>query len=104
VDNRAATVGGLWSGPIGQRFDPPPPARKRPRFLVPAGVKCAIRNVVVDKWRPFTTTRPSGFERFARYERTAEGGFYEFRLGQWILLASRRFVVHREDLVAAGGG
>jgi hypothetical protein len=87
---------GLVSGE--QVFEKVVPAKSRPRFLVPPGTRCAVRNVVKDEWLPHTTTKESGFEKFDRYEKNADGAFYEFRLGQWVLLVHRRHVVHREDI------
>ena len=74
-------------------------SRHTPRFLVPKGVRCAVRSVYDDQWRTFTTTRDNGFERFERYERGEAGGFYQFRsdIGGWVMLVNRRHVVHRED-------
>jgi hypothetical protein len=91
-----AIAAGLVQGE--QVFEKCVPAKSRPRFLVPAGTRCAVRNVVTDEWLPFKTTKDNGFEKFERYERTPDGNFYEFRLGQWILLVHRRYVVHREDI------
>jgi hypothetical protein len=104
VNSRTATVGGLWSGALGQRFDPPPAARNRPRFYIRPGVKCAIRNVLRGDWAPFTTRKAIGFERFETYTKDDGAGYYQFRHGVWLMLVSRRYVVHREDLVAAGVG
>jgi hypothetical protein len=81
-----------------QHFETVVPAKNRPRFLVPAGTRCAVRNVVRGEWLPFMTRKESGFERYERYERTPEGAFYEFRSGVWVLLVHRRHVVHREDV------
>jgi hypothetical protein len=64
---------------------------------VPAGTRCAVRNLIRGGWLPFTTTRASGFERYERYERTPDGAFYESRAGVWVLRVHRRHVVHRED-------
>jgi hypothetical protein len=90
---------GMWSGATTQTFEAwQPPAINRPRFLVPAGTRCAVRNVVKDEWLPHTTTKENGFEKFDRYERNADGAFYEFRIGQWVLLVDRRYVIHREDI------
>jgi hypothetical protein len=70
-----------------------------PRFLVPAGTPCAVKQISDNDWQTFTTTKDSGFERFERYERSGEHGFYEFRSvpGAWLLLVDRRFVRHRNN-------
>jgi hypothetical protein len=90
---------GMWSGRETQQFEKwEPTSESLPRFLVPPGTKCAVRNVTTDQWSPYQTTKPNGFERFEVYERTEEGNFYHFRLGTWILAVHRRHVVHREDI------
>jgi hypothetical protein len=68
-----------------------------PRFLVPAGTPCAVRSVVKDEWRPFTTTQDNAFERFDRYVKDEGGPYDEFRseVGGWVLLVAARHVVHR---------
>jgi hypothetical protein len=48
------------------------------RFTVPAGVPCAVRNVLADEWRAFVTTKESAFGRFERFD---PDGYYEFRDG-----------------------
>lgn len=88
---------GMWSGGEGQQFPKwEPPGKGRPKYLVPAGTKCAIRNVLAGDWTPYTTVRESGFEKYERYDRQDEGNFYEFRLGVWLMLVHRKYVVHRE--------
>ena|SRR5437660_11541950 len=96
VYRQRAIALGLAAGE--QVFEKVIPGKGRPRYLVPPGTPCAARNVVQDEWLPHTTARPNGFEKYDRYEKNADGAFYEFRLGQWVLLVRRRFVVHREDV------
>ena len=68
-----------------------------PRFLVPAGTPCAVRSVVKDEWRPFTTTRDNAFERFERYVQDDGGPYDEFRseTGGWVLPVAARHVLRR---------
>jgi hypothetical protein len=83
-----------------QQFPPrTQPPRDRPRFLVPAGVPCAVKQISDMDWRTFTTTKDCGFERFERYERQGKQAYYEFRSvpGAWLLLVDRRFVKHRKN-------
>jgi hypothetical protein len=57
-----------------------PPARPPvvlPRFLVRAGTPCEVTPVSRIGWRPHTTTRDAGFERYERYDRKRR--VYEFR-------------------------
>jgi hypothetical protein len=91
-----AAAAGLVHGeqPFPPRSKPP---RHVPRFLVPAGVPCAISKVCPLEWRPYTTKQESGFERFERYERSERGNYYHSRTGGWLMLVHRRHVVHRED-------
>jgi hypothetical protein len=89
---------GMWSGPTGQQFAKYTRPTKRPRFLIPSGTKVAVRNVITDEWRTYTTTKENGFEKYDRYERNADGAFYEFRTGLWVLIVHRRYVIHRDDI------
>jgi hypothetical protein len=57
------------------------PPDTTPRFTVPAGTRCMVRKATEADWRPYTTTRESGFDRYQRIV----GGFYEFREGLWLL-------------------
>jgi hypothetical protein len=89
---------GMWSGPTGQQFEKYTPPTKRPRFLIPAGTRVAVRNVITDEWRTYTTTKENGFERFETYTKDEGVGYYQFRTGVWVMLVARRFVIHREDI------
>jgi hypothetical protein len=89
---------GLWSGPIGQQFEKYRPPVTRPRFLIPAGTRVAVRNVIIDEWRACTTTKENGFERYETYTKDEGVGYYQFRTGVWVMLVHRRFVIHREDI------
>jgi hypothetical protein len=91
---RAAALG-LVRGE--QAFEPYRKPTRVPRFLVPKGTRCTVRNIVTDKRVTFTTTKDNGFERFERYERTEAGNFYEFRQEGYLLRVHRRHVIHRED-------
>jgi hypothetical protein len=90
-----AAAAGLVRGE--QPFEAYQKPRRFPRFVVPAGTPCAVRSVVKDEWRPFTTTRDNAFERFERYVKDEGGPYYEFRAetGGWILLVAARHVTHR---------
>jgi hypothetical protein len=80
-----------------QLFGMVAPAKTRPRFLVPAGTKCAVRNVIRDEWVPFTTTKPNGFERFERWVTDEGGPDSEFgaEAGGWVRLGAARHVRRR---------
>jgi hypothetical protein len=89
----------MWSGKDTQEFPKwEPPGHGRPKYKVPAGVRCAVRDIRGNEWIPYTTTKESGFERYERYESGDDGKYYEFRLGAWLLLVHRRYVVHRETV------
>jgi hypothetical protein len=90
-----AIAAGLVTGE--QVFEKVVPAKSRPRFLIPPGTRVAVRNVVTDEWRTYTTTKENGFERFETYTKDEGVGFYQFRTGVWVMLVARRFVIHRED-------
>jgi hypothetical protein len=76
---------------------PTRPPRHVPRFLVPAGTRCAVKRVSDDEWRFHVTARPNGFERFERWVKSETGNFFEFRAdGGWLMLVASRFVVRRE--------
>jgi hypothetical protein len=86
----------------GQQQQFPPrtqPPRDRPRFLIPRGTPCGVNRISDMDWQTFTITRDCGFERFERYERQGERGYYEFRSvpGAWLLLVDRQFVKHRKN-------
>jgi hypothetical protein len=72
-----------------------------PRFLVPAGTRCAVTKIDRIAWRSHTTRRPVGFERYERVVKTEIGLFYEFREGSWLMLVARRHVKRREDAYRA---
>lgn len=90
---------GMWSGSESQSFPKwKPPGKGRPKYLVPRGVKCAVRDIRGGDWHPFVTTKESGFDRCERYEKDEDGSFYEFRQGMWLILIHRKYVVHRETV------
>jgi hypothetical protein len=88
-----AIAAGLVQGE--QVFEKVVPARTRPRFLVPVGTPCAVRNIAGGDEVPFTTTRDVGFERFERWVKDGGANIYEFREGGWLLLVQARYVISR---------
>lgn len=89
---------GMWSGKETQSFEQVRPTSKQPKYLVPAGTQCGVRDIQAsgEEWQPFVTRNETGFEKYEIYHRTSTGNYYEFRLGTWVMLVHRGLVVHRE--------
>ncbi len=91
-----------WSGsarmrkPQGICLPPSRPAVKLERFVASPGTPCQIRPVSQVTWRPFRTTKRTGFERFERYA----GHSYEFRDQGWMMRVARRYVRCRDEEAA----
>lgn len=80
-----------------QVFEKVVATRHVPRFKVPAGTPCVIRNVITGGDEvPYTTKRDAEFERFERWLKDDAGNFYEFRSGPWIMVVHARYVVRRD--------
>lgn len=92
-----------WSGSENRRREqgvclPPTVApNTTPRFLVPAGSKCAVSRISKLDWQPYTTVQDIGFERFERFEQGESGNFYEFRFEGWLMLVRWDLVRHRSN-------
>jgi hypothetical protein len=69
--------------------------RQVPRFLVPAGTRCAVTRVDRVDWRMHTTVKTTGFERYERAVKTETGLSYEFREAGWLMRVAARLVKHR---------
>ncbi len=77
---------------------PTGPPLSLPQFQILVGTACSIKRLSGNNWKPYTTKKALGFERYERYIRCS----YEFRFQGWLLLVHRRDVVHREDLYRCG--
>ncbi len=87
----------LRSGLVRQadQFSTPPPAKNTtPRFLVRAGTRVEVSDMLRPGWRRHTTKMDLRFERYERYA----DKHYEFREKTWVVRVHRSKVIHREDV------